>query len=156
MSERNKLFVFLISLIVLIIIFTLTMLSYFFIGYDSQNYLVSIFVKYHFLFMLVSNILALIFGFISYLFLAKNFDINKEKEKKYLNNILNILEKEEKNIIEYLIKNNGVATQYELVKISKTNKVKVHRIIEKLEKKGVIEKQKIGKINKIYLSSIYL
>ncbi len=156
MNDDKKLFIFLISLIILFSVFTLTMLSYFFIGSNSDYFLINFFVKYHFLFMFICTILALFFGFISYYFIAKNFNSSKKIQLSYLNDILNLLENDEKNILEYLIKNGGSASQYELVKISNSHKVRVHRIIEKFENNQIIEKQKVGKINKIYLNKKYL
>lgn len=155
MEEKKKYLIFLFSLISLLFIFTLTMTSYFFIGTKTDFFILGFFAQNHFIFMFLSNILALVFGFISIHFISKKSQFNKKQKIYLFNQFLSLLDSEEKLILEYLIKNNGSSTQYELVKISSTHKVKVHRIIEKFEKKGVIEKQKIGKINKIFLNKAF-
>ncbi len=68
---------------------------------------------------------------------------------------LDFLENDERIIISKLIKNNGRISQAKLNKIEGFNRVKVHRIIEKLKAKGIIFKEKKGKVNKILLNSKY-
>lgn len=58
---------------------------------------------------------------------------------------------EEKIIIQELEKNNNELTQSELVKKSGLSKVKVHRIIKRLERLKIIEKFPYGMTNKIKL-----
>ncbi len=65
--------------------------------------------------------------------------------------ILNFLNPHEKKVIETLIENEGKARQYELSHLPGLNKVKTHRILLNLEQKGIIHKEKLGKINKIVL-----
>ena len=66
--------------------------------------------------------------------------------------ILNFLTGQERKIIETLLENNGKVQQYELSHLPNLNKIKTHRILLHLEQKGVIKKEKLGKINKIVLN----
>ena len=66
--------------------------------------------------------------------------------------ILNFLNPEERKVIDILLENEGKVQQYELSRLPDLNKVKTHRILLKLERKGVIKKEKLGKINKIILN----
>jgi predicted nucleotidyltransferase component of viral defense system len=76
---------------------------------------------------------------------------NQKRETQIKTRVIPIIE--ERKIIEFLMKNNNSCTQYELTKIEGMTKLKVHRGLEKLEQKSVISKEKLGKINKIYLIS---
>ena len=66
--------------------------------------------------------------------------------------ILNFLTGQEKKVIETLIENDGKVQQYEVSHLPGLNKLKTHRILVNLEQKGIIYKEKYGKINKIALN----
>jgi len=79
--------------------------------------------------------------------------IQQEKSlDKNIKIILNFLNDQEKKVIETLLENDGKVQQYELSHLPNLNKVKTHRILLNLEQKGVIHKEKLGKINKIVLN----
>jgi len=68
---------------------------------------------------------------------------------------LDFLESDERMIILKLIENKGRISQARLNKLDGFSRVKVHRIIEKLKAKGIIFKERTGKVNKIILNSKY-
>ena len=139
-------------MIIFFVFLSLTIVSFYFIGSTEIPSIIFFFVKYHVLFMFLIAILGLIFGSLSYFFLNRKIDKNKKEIKKTIFLLLNLLQEEEKKIISFLVNNNRVSTQYELTKIEGMTKLKVHRGLEKLERKHIITKEKLGKINKIYLN----
>ncbi len=68
---------------------------------------------------------------------------------------LDFLESDERMIILKLIENKGRIPQAKLNKLDGFSRVKVHRTIEKLKAKGIILKERTGKVNKIILNSKY-
>jgi len=80
-------------------------------------------------------------------------DLLKKKEKKELTRsvIDTMTTPEEKLVIKELEAADGELTQSELVKKTKLSKVKVHRIIKRLEQLKVISKYPYGITNKIKL-----
>ena len=82
-------------------------------------------------------------GFIVYLFEEK---INKSQ----LDKLLKILPKDERKVLQLLIKRNEVE-QRKLGTLTELSTVKVSRVISTLEQKGVIEKKKKGYTNLIIL-----
>lgn len=64
-----------------------------------------------------------------------------------------LLTPDEKLILDIIIKNNGEITQKELTINSGLSKVKVFRITERLEAKGVIVKKEYGQTRKIFLKT---
>jgi uncharacterized membrane protein len=73
--------------------------------------------------------------------------INKIQMKK----VLKILPKEEKQVVSVLLENNNSIEQNKLVVLSGYDKVKISRIINKLERRGVVKKSNLGNTNLIYL-----
>ncbi len=82
--------------------------------------------------------------------------ILRDKESKELKRdvINSMVTPDEKIIIEELEKNNGASTQSELVSNTGLSKVKVHRIIKRLESLGIVRKYPYGVTNKIKLEKI--
>lgn len=70
---------------------------------------------------------------------------NKEKYETNLKTVLDMLEKNEKQVIEKLIENNGKVLQSKLSK--QLGKVKTFRTVENLRKRGIVEKERYGKTN---------
>lgn len=60
------------------------------------------------------------------------------------------LDSEEKNIYEILKKNNGIY-QSDLIKETGLTKVRITRVLDKLESKGIIERRRRGMTNAIFL-----
>ena len=91
-------------------------------------------------------------GIITYYILVGKIKQKDETIKDTGKLLLNLLNPEEKEIIEHLIKNNGISNQYELNHLKGMTRLKVHRILEKLEEKQIISRTRIGKINKINMT----
>ena len=80
-------------------------------------------------------------------------DLLKKKEKKELTKsvIDTMLTPEEKKVIQLLEDNDDELTQSELVSQTKLSKVKISRVIKRLESLKVISKYPYGMTNKIKL-----
>ncbi|VVB98269.1 Uncharacterised protein [uncultured archaeon] len=66
--------------------------------------------------------------------------------------IYTLLDADEAKIFAKLVENNGRALQSELSYLEGIGKVKAHRLVERMEKKGIIEKEAFGKTNAVRLS----
>ncbi|WP_157198823.1 helix-turn-helix transcriptional regulator [Methanocaldococcus infernus] len=79
----------------------------------------------------------------------------EEEIKNYLTSrcklIWDFLTEDERKIVE-IIKEHGHITQKELIEITGMSKPKVSRIVSELQDRGIIIKEKIGRINKLTLS----
>jgi len=80
----------------------------------------------------------------------------RTKETKELKRdvIESMIMPDEKNVITELERNNGELTQSDLVRKTKLSKVKVHRIVKRLESLGIVSKYPYGVTNKIKLEKI--
>lgn len=72
----------------------------------------------------------------------------KEKKKKLE---FNNLEKDEKRVVEMLLKENNAMFQSDLMEKLEIGKVKTTRILDKLESKGIIERKRRGMNNIVVL-----
>lgn len=88
--------------------------------------------------------IVIILFILSYL-LIKSKDIIKKEIKKDINK----LNDEEKKIYDVIENNEGTIFQSELIEKSGFSKVKISRVLDKLESKGFIEKRRKGMSNLI-------
>jgi len=101
--------------------------------------------------IIILSSLGLFIGSLAYYFLVSRYAKEKKTINKDIKLTLNFLEPNEKILIRELIKNKKGVKQAELEKLTGFHRVKVHRLLDKLVKKGVIEKKAIGKIKIIEL-----
>jgi len=79
---------------------------------------------------------------------------SKEEKIKLTNNgnILKLLNQNEKKVVEKIIENKGSALQSEISRMEGMTKLKTHRAVKELERKGIIKLEQYGKTNRIILS----
>jgi len=77
----------------------------------------------------------------------------EEKNKLTTNgNILKLLNQNERKVVEKIIENKGSALQSEISRMDDMTKLKAHRAVKELERKGIIKLEQYGKTNRINLS----
>jgi uncharacterized membrane protein len=96
--------------------------------------------------------LGLVVGTVSFSLMSGNQKIKKNNTKV----ILKFLNTNEKAAVEKLLENQGKVQQIELTRLPRLNKVKTHRLLNDMERKGIIKREKYGKLNLIVLEkSLY-
>lgn len=86
-----------------------------------------------------------------YLMLGK-VESKDESLKKNTVTILNLLNEDERKIIDLLVEGNGKALQSNLTRLPGMNKLKSHRTVKRLQLRGVVEIQRYGKTNIVILN----
>ena len=84
-----------------------------------------------------------------------NENPNKDNQPGVINCgtiLLNFLNYQEKQVIKKLIEEKGNVLQSEISRMGNMGKVKTHRAVKDLERKGVIKIEKYGNTNQIYLT----
>jgi hypothetical protein len=90
-------------------------------------------------------------GSLVYFLLNKN-EINEKKIfKSAIIKTLNFLDEDERRVFEKIVENRGQIYQSKISSDLKINKVKTFRILNQLEKKKIIRKEKSGMTNLIFL-----
>jgi uncharacterized membrane protein len=83
-----------------------------------------------------------------------NDDI-EHKQKTLVQNtsiIMQLLEPTERKVIKKIVENNGKVQQMEITYLEGFTKVKAHRTVESLVQKGIVEKEKLGKMRQLHLN----
>lgn len=94
----------------------------------------------------------LLVGTIVYYMMSDKVIQQEKSLQKNTKIILKFLSPQERKVIDILLENQGKIQQYEISHLPNLNKVKTHRILNNLEQKGILHKEKLGKINKIVLN----
>lgn len=108
--------------------------------------------EYHKYLIPLAAFIGLLFGVIVFWAMSEKEIKTKKNLVSNTELLLKILPETHRKIIQKLLENNGKVRQYELVHITKLNKLKIHRILRDLEDNQIIVKEKIGKVNNIVLN----
>jgi len=87
-----------------------------------------------------------------YLFYEKTQPSQKEYDASLA---LSLMERDEGKIVGRIVEEGGRITQSEISRIEGIGKVKAHRILERLEKRGILAKEQYGKTNMVKLTEKY-
>jgi len=82
-----------------------------------------------------------------------NRSTSKNAVEKDKNVILKFLNPSERNVIEMMIRKDGEALQSEISRTEGMSKLKTHRAVSSLEKKGIIKRETFGKTYRIILEN---
>ncbi len=177
MIAKNRKWVLLVSISAIIAF----MIVFFFNIYEIQDYenfsrfqrgnrMAAIPISYR---MLLSPVLIMIATiFITYYFISRRLEEKLEKnmkviskiisknnqtpkEKKQTNSkgiVLKFLNMGERKVLEMLIERKDAVLQSEISRMDGMTKLKTHRAVKDLERKGIIKTERYGKTNRILLS----
>lgn len=108
-------------------------------------------VNHHTYIMFFLIILATGFGF----FWSNISIVELEKQRKGSKQILDVimlfLNKEEKEIIKFLVKEAGESNQAEIARLPGLNNVKAYRSVQKMQEKNLVDVQAHGKLRKVMI-----
>jgi len=115
------------------------------------NSISALIMEHHVEFMLLTSFLGILVGAGVYYLLKEEV---AQKETDAVNStmlLLKFLSEEEREIIILLSEKDGMTTQAEISKLPGMTRLKAHRLVDKMEKKGLIFVEKYGKVNMIRL-----
>ncbi|MBI5159668.1 hypothetical protein HY992_06115 [Candidatus Micrarchaeota archaeon] len=93
-----------------------------------------------------------VIGALAFFFFAETKKIERVEIKPEKENVLTLLEKDERKVVSRIVEEGGRVLQSEISHIEGIGKVKAHRVLERLEKRGVVEKEAHGKTNLVKIS----
>ena len=92
-------------------------------------------------------VLGFIFGITaSYFYFERKIEIPVPSASKK-DAVLSMLERDERKVIAKIVEKGGSALQSEVSRVEGIGKVKAHRLVDRLVRRGVIEKETSGKTN---------
>ncbi len=153
MDVRKK--IGLALLVVSIFIFLVTVLVFVYVLSSKGEQVPPLFrpfLEYHIHFMVVMGF----FGVASGLTLYKILDATLEKQKSLAKSnteiIMRFLSPEDREVLGLLTAKDGMTTQSEIAKLPGMSRLKAHRLVKKLEGRGIIHIEKYGKVNMVRLT----
>jgi uncharacterized membrane protein len=99
--------------------------------------------------MVIMGLFGVLSGLIMYSILSSTLEKQRRLVKSNVDIIMKFLSSEEKELIRKLIEKGGMTTQSEVAKLQGMSRLKAHRIVKKMESRGIIRVDKHGKINMI-------
>jgi len=76
---------------------------------------------------------------------------NPHRESEADAPLIRILTNDERRVVEYIINNGGEALQKDIARELRLSRLKTHRIISSLKKRGVVEVEPWGNTNRVKL-----
>ncbi|MFA6530397.1 MAG: hypothetical protein WCT31_01610 [Candidatus Micrarchaeia archaeon] len=151
--DKNAKIVLGIGIIVgFVVLVALLVLSYITVSDGmNPNPISSFIMGHHVEFMIVTSFLGILVGAGVYYLLKEEV---AQKEIAVCNSamlVMKFLSKEEREIIELISEKEGMTTQAEISKLPGMTRLKAHRIVGKMEKKGLVFVEKYGKVNMVRL-----
>ena len=98
--------------------------------------------------LLITAILTLL---VIYLVFYRVSETRKENVYEINTSVIKILTEDERRVVEYIINNGGEALQKDVAKALGLSRLKTHRIVSSLKKRGVVEVEPWGNTNRIKL-----
>ncbi len=104
-----------------------------------------------YLFIPFIGVLGLFIGTTTYYLLSPRFR-NETQQKKLL---LSLLRDDEARVMKILLESGGESTQARIAKQARLDKLRVFRAVQRLEKRGVVSREKEGKVVVVKLAENY-
>jgi len=101
--------------------------------------------------MVLLSLFGMFIGSLTYYFISEKYEKKIIKIQKSVSVALKFLQEEDKSVITCIINKKGKLTQSEIVKNTGLSRVKVFRILKKLESRDIIVKKPHGMTNFIEL-----
>ncbi len=111
----------------------------------------SVFLQYHIHFMVLMGLFGVASGLIFYSMMNSTIQKDEKIAKANLEIIMKFLGNEDKKILTLLKAKEGMTTQSEISKLEGMTRLKAHRVVKKLEDRGIVHVEKHGKINVLRL-----
>src|SRR3989344_6572687 len=139
------------SAIIISLAIVLYIVTYIHQDITSKNPLVFWTIKNHLSITIGLIILSGFIGYISSTLTYKQVTKTKKESQKLLEMLFLFLNKDEKEIINYLVQNKGTTEQAEISRLSGMDRVKAFRSLQRMREKNLIDITAHGKIRRVTL-----
>ncbi len=152
MDNRQK--IVLGILIISVFIFLITVLAFVYAlsseGSRIPQFL-SPFLEHHIEFMVLMGVFGVGAGLIVYNILNATIEKQKKTVKANMGILMKFLGKDDREVVSLLLSKGGVTTQSEISRLDGMSRLRAHRVVRKLEYRGIVHVEKNGKINMVRL-----
>jgi len=139
------------SVIVVSLAIVIYLVTYIHQDFTSKNPLIFWTVENHLLITIGLIILSGFIGYLSSTVIYRQVTKTKKESYKLLEMLLIFLNKDEKEIINFLVQNKGIIGQADISRLPGMNRVKAFRSLQKMQEKSLIDITAHGKVRKVLL-----
>ncbi len=139
-------------LVVSVFIFLVTVLVFVFALYSAGQTVPDIlrpFLEFHMQFMVLMGVFGVCSGLVVFSIMNATLEKQKQVVKMNIDIIMKFLGADDREIVTLLLSKDGMSTQSEIARLPGMSRLKAHRIVKKLEERGIVHVEKYGKINMI-------
>ncbi len=139
-------------LVVSAFIFLVTILVFVYALYSEGQSVPSIlqpFIDYHMHFMVLMGLFGVFSGLVVFSIMNATLEKQKKVVQTNLGIIMKFLSPDDREIVDLLLQKDGRTTQSEIARLPGMSRLKAHRIVRKLEERGIVHVEKYGKINSV-------
>ena len=101
------------------------------------------FIEYHIQFMVLMGVFGVSSGLVVYSILNATIEKQEKAAKTNMGIIMKFLGEDERNILDLLSSKGGMTTQCEISRLPGMSRLKAHRVVRKLEDRGIVHVEKI-------------
>ncbi len=105
--------------------------------------------QYHVEFMALMGLFGFFSGLVVYSVLGSEIQKHKRVAKANIGIIMKFLDEREGELVSLLLKKGGMTTQSEISRLPGMTRLKAHRMVKRLEQRGILHVEKYGKVNMV-------
>mgnify|MGYP001262110516 CR=1 FL=1 len=138
--------------VVSVFIFLVTVLVFVFALYSEGQPVPEMlrpFLDFHMHFMVLMGLFGVGSGLLVYSILNATIEKQKQAVKTNTDIIMKFLSPEDREVMRLIMEKEGMTTQSEIARLPHMSRLKAHRIVKKLEGRGIVHVEKYGKINMV-------
>ena len=139
-------------LVVSVFIFLVTVLVFVYALYSQGQAIPELlkpFVEFHMEFMVLMGVFGVFSGLTVFSIMNATIERQKKVVKTNIDIIMKFLTSEDREIVMLLLSKQGMTTQSEIARLPGMSRIKAHRVVKRLEDRGLVHVEKYGKINMI-------
>ena len=109
------------------------------------------FIDHHVHFMVIMGLFGVVSGIVVYSVMSSTIEREKKVVKANTEIIMKFLGQEDREVLKLLLNKGGITTQGEISALPGMTRLKAHRVVRKLEERGIVHVEKHGKVNMVRL-----
>jgi winged helix-turn-helix DNA-binding protein len=139
-------------LVVSVFIFLVTVLVFVYALYSEGQSVPQVlqpFLDFHMQFMVLMGVFGVCSGLVVYSTMNATIEKQKRVVQTNMGIIMKFLSPDDRDILNLLLEKDGRSTQSEIARLPGMSRLKAHRVVKKLEERGIVHVEKFGKINMV-------
>lgn len=148
---RRALWALLLLAAFLVVVLTMVF-TFVFAGAGTSNPVLLFFISNHFEIMVAVSLGGLAVGGAVYKLMGEEAHTATAASEANAKLLLSLLPAGERQVVEFLARSNGNGLQSEIARLEGMSRLRAHRILQGLKRRGLIHVEQIGKLNKVFLS----